>query len=126
MMFAGRPELVLPPAPDTWTVVVLRWIKVCLVSAIVTQAILFVSVVSTEPRLFYSVSPLIPIIVLPVLLLGICLLFYCYALDGAERRYWTPERLRREKPALWYLYRASESAHVSRRPGSRIPPGVSQ
>lgn len=119
MLFAGRPELPLPSAPDTRSVDALRWIIVCLVSTIITQAILFVSVVGSEPRLFQSVSPLIPIIVLPVLLLVVVLVFYCNARDRAERSYWTPERLREQYPALWHLYCAGN--RVTPDPASSAP-----
>jgi hypothetical protein len=103
MFFAGRPELVLPPAPDTRAIIALRWLVVCLASAVCTQVIWFFGVVMTEPRLFQSVLPLASIIVLPVILLGVCLLLSCLARNSAERRYWTPERLL-QKQSLWLRF----------------------
>lgn len=120
MFFAGRPELPLPAAPETRTVAVLRWSVICLFSGMCFFVAGLAALVMIDVHAWWSLWPLLPLLLFPVLVFGVLLEAYCYARDQAERHYWTPERLRRMQPALWQLYCAGNAGRPANETRSRV------
>ncbi len=104
MFFAGRPELKLPPAPETRLLRVLRWVVV--LAALTNASLLLVTIVlnlvSHLPWL-----AMVPAFIIPVAFLGVAFEIYAAERRRHELAYWTAPRLEALCPSLWYLYRAA-------------------
>lgn len=114
MLFAGRPELVLPPAPETRQLRILRWLTALTVSATVVLSIgLFaLAAIHGEPYL-----QLLPALCLPVLASFAVLQLYFHRQRCENEAYWSPARIRQQLPHIWTLYCAGSGTWV--RPSDR-------
>lgn len=111
MLFEGRPELVLPPAPETRPLRILRWLTALTVSATVVLSIgLFaLAAIHGEPYL-----QLLPALCLPILASFAVLQFYFHRQRCEDEAYWSPARIRRQLPHVWLLYCAGNGSLVRR------------
>jgi hypothetical protein len=101
MFFAGRPELALPPAPDTRVLALLRWMTAFLASATTVFSLGLGALIALEGQPWLAFMPLL---LVPLLLVAGLFALFCDIRDRNEKHYWTPDRLRQLHPALWQLY----------------------
>lgn len=109
MLFEGRPELALPPAPETRQLRIVRWVTAFIVSATFVLSIgLFVlAAICGEPYL-----QLLPALCLPVLASFAVLQFYLHRQRCEDEAYWSPARIRQQLPHVWLLYCAGNGTLV--------------
>jgi len=119
MFYAGLPELVLPPAPDT------LWLRLCRLLLASSGSALFVLIAGlsalwlSHPESYAlflaSAAALVPFWI-------IAASAYLSLRQLHEERYWTAERVAQRCPAIWQLYTAcntSASARLYRAARSR-------
>jgi hypothetical protein len=110
MYFAGRPELQLPPAPDTPRLRALRitafvlWLLTTLLFAL-WLGTLYVYDPSSWTLLYIR---LLAIALSYAIAQGLHSVYFLHR-EAYEKGYWTPERVRQHCPSLWYLYCAGNA-----------------
>jgi hypothetical protein len=120
MYFAGRPELELPAAPDTQRLRILRvtaflvWLLASLLEATWLAALH-----AYDPSPWILLYARLLTIALSLAIAAAVRNIYCLHREAYERAWWTPERVRRHCPALWYLYCAGNGC--SRASASESP-----
>lgn len=114
MLYHGRPELPLPPAPDTPVLLLSRTLLAATGSALFTftAGTLGLSAMTPDSLMAY----------LPAALFGLYLWSAGFGVWLSlrlhhERRYWTAARVQRLCPAIWCLYCAGNGSLAS----SRLP-----
>lgn len=111
MLYAGRPELPLPPAPDTLGLQLYRVLLAGSGSALATLAIGLALLWLSEPE---SYRNFLIFAAVPVYVWFIALGLYLSLRQFHEERYWTPERVARQCPAIWRLYDACNARGQTR------------
>lgn len=110
MYFTGRPELELPPAPDTQRLRVLRalsflvWLATTL---LVAWQLAEVYVYGPSSSLLLCMG-LLTIAMSLIIAQGLRAAYFLHLL-AYEEAWWTHERVRQHCPSVWYLYCAGNA-----------------